>query len=133
MPINPDDFIRVADELHGGRVVSRGEPCDRSIIGRAYYASYLALRNAVRAQYHRPDADIDHSPLRKGLAAATDPEVAEVGEKLKTLWKFRRRADYEPTMSINSVQAKLMLDMAKQVIKAAPKIIGRIPAGIPTA
>lgn len=132
MPISPADFYAVAETLQRGKTVAVGEPCDRTVIGRAYYASYLALRDSLRTAYRDPLADVDHRDLRRGLAKASDTEVADVGLRLKSLWDFRRQADYEPAQSISPLTAALMLSNAKHILKMAPQIVAKFPAGILT-
>jgi hypothetical protein len=131
VPIKPADFYAVAEALKFGRIVAPGEPCDRTSIGRAYYASYLALRAAVRSAYGTSD-DIEHSDLRRCLAGATDADVADLGMRLKTLWVERRKADYEPSVAIAPHAVALSLANAKVIVQKAASIVPKIPAGIPT-
>jgi len=130
MPIKPTDFLSVAETLHAGKVVVRGEPCDRTTAGRLYYAVYLALRDVVRSDYGRPALRVEHAPLRKELASSSDPIVADVGARLDRLYEFRRRSDYELAHTVSRNSAALLIADAKAIFAAIPRMAGKIPPGI---
>jgi uncharacterized protein (UPF0332 family) len=131
MAIKPDDFCLVAEEMHRGVAVRAGEPRDRSTVGRAYYSAYLAVREAVRVKYKNPQFDVNHSDLRDALVASTDPDVADVGGRLKTLFATRSRADYRLAATVSKNEAALMIANARAVLGKIPLITPKIPAGIP--
>ena len=131
MPIRPADFLAVAESLHANAATSPGEPCDRTTVGRAYYACYLAIREAVRIAYSDPTFDVGHSPLHAALKRSADPDVADVGGRLETLFKWRSRADYRMGDPVSHVNAALMVSSAKAILRAVPTIQPKIPTGIP--
>jgi hypothetical protein len=130
MPIQPSDFLDLAESLSKRKPIAVGESCSRTAIGRAYYASYLTVRETVRSAYGTRD-DFDHAPLRQYLSGATDTGVAEVGQRLKTLWKYRRVSDYEPGDTVAAHIVGLMVSNAQYILKHAPALISKIPPGIP--
>src|SRR5690242_16799497 len=109
MSVKPVDIFTVGAQLHKNTIVPAGEPCSRTVIGRAYYAAYHAVREAVRTSYGLPTADIEHYHLRKTFAQSLDPEVADIGIRLASLWAKRRVADYEIGNSVSAIEAVLML------------------------
>ena len=130
MPIAPPDFLQVAIDLKAGKTLDPREPRDRTIVGRAYYAAFLAARDAVRVAYNDPKYRPKHARLVNGLAASNDPVVAQLGLRLQTLKGLRHRADYDIHLSVSAIDAALMCATAAAVIKDAPKIVPNVPAGL---
>ena len=131
MPIKPDGFRVVAYELHKGQKATAGEPCDRTIAGRAYYAAYLATRETVRTAYKDPRFDVRHSELYTALKNDPNPDISDVGTRLETLFTLRSRADYRLERTISRLEAGLSVTEADTILAALPKIVSKIPSGIP--
>jgi uncharacterized protein (UPF0332 family) len=130
MPVAPTDFLQVANDLKAGKKIDPKEPVDRTIVGRAYYAAFLAAREAVRSAYGKPYYQPKHKALTDGLAGASDVDVAELGARLQTLKSLRQRADYDTHLTVTSLEAGLMCVNAAAIIRDAPKLVSRIPPGI---
>lgn len=130
MPIAPSDFLVVAQTLKSGSALEPKEPRDRTIVGRAYYAAYLAAREAVRKAYGKPGLWVAHEALATNLAGVSDAAVADVGIRLQTLKQTRKRADYELKSTVTANDVALMCASADRVIASAPKIVSLIPQGL---
>ena len=130
MPIAPKDFWQVARDLHNRVALPADEPCHRTVIGRAYYAAYLATREAVRQRYNDPNFDVHHQTLADALKGNADPDVADIGARLDRLFHTRSRADYRMRERIDALTAGLMVSSSEHVIASLPGIQSRIPKGI---
>jgi hypothetical protein len=92
MPIRPEEFYAAAQELNRLRPpLISDEVCARTMSSRMYYAAYLAVREAIRAQVGDRTFDTTHTSLVRALTHAADPEVQAVGARLKRLKTIRER------------------------------------------
>jgi hypothetical protein len=126
MPITPSDFWNVADALQRGGGIT-GEPCSRTVAGRAYYSAYLATREALRHQYGDPSFDVQHAMLAQSLANHGDPEVKEIGVKLGTMHILRNRSDYHLASHIRQYDALLSVRESRRVLDLLGNVAGRFP------
>lgn len=131
MPITPDSFCDVAEEIYNRRKLTDGEPIERTVAGRAYYAAYLATREAVRAAYGNPTFDVDHKVLAHTLKKSVDSDIADVGTRLDSLRAQRARADYRLNETLSRSDAGLCLVNSRAVLAKLPAIISKMPRGIP--
>jgi hypothetical protein len=107
---SPRDFEVVAKHLAINTVPKANEATTRTVIGRAYYAVYLAIREALRRQYKDPKYDVAHETLGQTLESCpkTHPgheRIKKIGVSLEMLRQQRVRADYHPEDQIDDLQA----------------------------
>jgi len=128
MPIRPEQLFDAAQRLNAMKppLVS-DEVCARTMANRAYYAAYLATREALRAQYGNPRFDVAHGSLAYALTTAPDPDVRALGARLQTLKAIREDSDYEPGATVSKLAVALHLADASYVLEKAAKLVGKLP------
>jgi uncharacterized protein (UPF0332 family) len=133
MPIRPTDLYDAAKQLDTLNPTLVGdEVCARTIANRAYYAAYLATREALRTQYRNPNFDVHHGTLAAELERSAHADVSAVGTSLKTLRAHRETSDYKPHIAINRrLLVPLLLSEAKDVLDKVANAVGRFPAVTP--
>lgn len=96
---NPIKFLDLAKEL-----ISDGEGKIRTVIGRAYYASFLIARGAVGINEKTPEV---HRKV-VSMLYRRNPVIAN---KLHLLRRERNFADYELgiTLSVNDAESAIVL------------------------
>ncbi len=128
MAIAPDDFLQAAEDLDNGVCIEADEPRARTICGRLYYASYLAVREAIRDELNDPGFDPrGHKVLSKTLKSASDPEVSQLGSALDQLRKKRDTSDYYLSRSVPPNDATLQLINARHVVGRAAGLASQFP------
>lgn len=128
MPIQPDIFQEVAKKLNEHQLPT-GEGKYRTVAGRAYYAAYLATRDAVKLLHTMGD---DYSPSHEAFSQAlaayqSDPEVSKLGHMLNGLRLRRVRADYKLTLTLNEADAEAAIDETKDLLELLPKVATKLP------
>jgi hypothetical protein len=128
MPIRPEHLFDAAQKLNALKppLVSE-EVCARTMANRAYYAAYLATREALRVQYANPGFDVTHRSLTSHLTRAGDPRVREIGSRLKMLRRMREISDYQPTSTVSRLHVALHLADARYVLDRVDRLVGRLP------
>lgn len=129
MPIRPEDLYAAARQLDRiDPTLVSDEVCGRTIANRAYYAAYLAIREALRTQYGDPRFDVQHTRLASALEKSGDPRVSDVGTMLKFLRLQREKADYRPNAAFDSqFLVPLLLSRAKEILELLPRAAGSFP------
>lgn len=125
MPILPADFARIADQLQFGLSVPSTEPCSRTVAGRAYYAVYLALREAARQKLNSQSFDISHEGLQSFLDGHTDMYMQTVAEKVKALFALRVISDYWMAETLDKTTVGLHLNDANALVRDLPNVAAR--------
>jgi len=99
---------------------------------RMYYASYHAIREAIRTHLGDPTFDVTHSNLVDALTNAPDEDVRHLGERLKRLRANRVASDYRldesPTrfkVAVHLSDARYVLDNAGRLARRFPHVRGR--------
>lgn len=132
MPIVPDDLLEAARKLgNDKKPLHSPEACARTIVNRAYYAAYLATREAIRSAYGNPRFDVGHTALAKAFSKDSDTDVAKIGQRLDTLRILRSTADYHPDRTVDINTARLRVRDAQFILTALPSVASRIPKKIP--
>lgn len=129
MPIRPEDLHAAARQLDriSSPLVSE-EVCGRTIANRAYYAAFLATREALRTQYGNPRFDVRHTRLAEALENSRDPLVSDLGTSLKILKAHREIADYRPNAAFDSrLLVPLLLFQAGDILEKLPRAVGSFP------
>ena len=103
------------------------EICARTMLNRMYYAAYLAIREAIRAQFSDPRFDVTHVALTDALMKAADPDVNAVGTRLRKLRRDRERSDYKPHLAVPKTLASIRLADARFVLDNVGRLTGRFP------
>ncbi|HKP74282.1 MAG TPA: hypothetical protein VJT67_02010 [Longimicrobiaceae bacterium] len=106
-----------------GRRVS--EECRfRVALGRAYYALFLSIRNAIARQHGIRVGWINHGLLHTYMRhLKAGPEVQALGHELRRLYALRQQADYEmnptPEWHRKLTDSRYVELMTKQAIAGA--------------
>src|SRR5690348_1204103 len=130
MTIRPADFCSIAEQLYRGDRLAIDETCLRTAAGRAYYAAFLEVREAVRRKYMQPGFDVHHRTLGNELKKVGG-DVGDVGLRLLALFEKRVDADYFPGRTLSKLEVGLAIKSAQAIIAKVPSITANIPAGIP--
>ncbi|CCW33859.1 HEPN domain-containing protein [Chthonomonas calidirosea] len=96
------------------------EAASRSAVSRAYYAAFCHTRSYAEKhlKFQRTTAGIVHKLLREHLGQQ-GPEGKEIADKLRDLHGWRKRCDYEDTVSN-------LNNMAIEAISTAEAIISKL-------
>ena len=131
MTIRPQDFHDVARFLDSGGARPAQEATSRTIIGRAYYAAYLAVRDVLRSQYSDPKFEpSSHEALGQTLSTFNrDTKVKQIGVRLESLRQARVRADYFLGDRITDLVAADHLEDARDLLRELPTVTSfpRVP------
>jgi hypothetical protein len=129
MPIRPEDLYDAARQLDQlSPTLVSDEVCGRTIANRAYYAAFLATREALRAQYRNPRFDVQHTLLAVALENSGNPLVSGLGTSLKSLKLQRENADYQPHAAFDKrFLVPLLLSQAKDILEKLPRAMGSLP------
>jgi hypothetical protein len=124
---DPAEFLTVAELLESDQPVTPSQGRHRTSAGRAYYASYLAIRETLRSIQSDGGYNLGHKRLVKFLEGHSDSKVRNVGQQLALLKRARLGADYNMANPVVAKTAKVCLLAAaavlnqQVVIKAAVK------------
>lgn len=129
MPIRSEDLYAAARQLDRLRpTLMNDEVCGRTIANRAYYAAFLATREALRAQYGNPRFDVHHARLVAAFENSGNPLVSSLGVTLKSLKQQRETADYQPHVAFDRRRlVPIVLAQAKDVLEKLPRAAGSFP------
>lgn len=103
---NPIDFLDLAKELTGGN-----EAKLRTSISRAYYASFMFLRDIMRIADKTPE-------VHKNVVCALYHKNPIIANKLHLLRRQRNLADYNTHFVINKENAKNAVKLADEIIES---------------
>src|SRR5690349_17192252 len=130
MPIQPQDFFLIAEQLHYSLKISAdGEPCIRTVAGRAYYSVYLALREAARTAVRDPSFNIGHQALASHLDDY-EGDLEAVAVQLRELRYFREIAVYWPAETLDRHSVGLALNNAKAIVRDQSTLSRQLDAGL---
>jgi uncharacterized protein (UPF0332 family) len=128
MSIDPGDYYRAAEQL------SRRQPLvdevrHRTVAGRAYYAAFLATRDAIKRVHHLGE---EYSPRHDTFCDQlaryrTEPEVSKLGHRLHALRLRRVEADYKLRATVREDDADLSMEDADSILRALPGLEARLP------
>ncbi len=93
--MNPGEFIEFAETLAVARQPTAAS-C-RSSVSRAYYGSFLAVRNWLESdlQIRSLAGGSEHAYVQRLLLQSGVSEASELGRLLQNLQESRKEADYE--------------------------------------
>ena len=129
MPFNPEDFLKLAEQLYKDRGYQHVEEAAfRTSISRAYYATFLRIREVIREILSRTYI-IDyfeevartgriHSCI-KNLLGGVDRYMGSIYGRLLFL---RRRSDYDLRSSISYKDVEEALGIAKRIREMLTKL-----------
>ena len=90
--MQPNEFLTVALDLARG---SSSAAAKRTAVSRAYYASYHIGANVIKTLGGRVGGGSSaHGKVFGSLCGCGVTEVEKLGEKIKSLHGWRRKADY---------------------------------------
>ncbi len=108
MPITPSDFYVHAGELFDTDGAS--EACLRSVISRAYYAAFLAAREAMQVGAQTRDV---HALT---ISVLLDRGHTGIGNRLQRFRIDRNRADYDLQRAISRNNAGEALKLCRRIL-----------------
>lgn len=128
----PEGFREVAEKLRLGGAIASSEARNRTIAGRCYYASYLAVSDAMYRHHSVQPSKFEypnHYDLGQHLAKMQhDDEIKRIGDALVSLLARRKHADYELTRELPEDDADDSVADAQRVAKLlTPDLVKRIP------
>jgi uncharacterized protein (UPF0332 family) len=114
------DYLKLAESLITDTNIPAGleEAKLRSMVSRAYYAVYHKARTLLE-KYFAVQISREHSQsdVIKEYKEGGDIRCIDVGDRLNTLFKTRKTADYENKMYINIRQAKVIIQNCRETIQ----------------
>ncbi|MBA4072163.1 MAG: hypothetical protein C0497_10060 [Gemmatimonas sp.] len=96
------------------------EPASRTIVGRAYYSSYITVRLALAAAQRIDAETIGHDDLIRRLLRLSDMNARGIGGMLATLKASRVDADYKMGRRITHADAENALELAQDILTDLP-------------
>jgi len=119
--ITSKEILKLAREL-----LCDSEVKNRAAIGRAYYASYHAIKNLAKVKlgYHAPekgDRQSVHWHLCQFLISHSEESIQVIGCELRKLSRNRRKADYQLNATIEKNNSTLIVAMASSIIDDSKK------------
>jgi hypothetical protein len=113
--VNPADSLELAKFLDNLKSGPPREAAIRGACGRAYYAAFGVIRDALLAvPISVPKDGTAHGLIIKALKNSASPDVAAVGSLLDQLRERRNRADYR----VGSLAQQPFTDRDSQVAVA---------------
>lgn len=125
MPFNPSDYLTaIAEPLWSGAAIDKSkEHTSRAVVGRAYYACFLAVRAKV-SEDRGTSYDPNHTELL--LLAQSKNQSTEVrtvvGTGLSILKGYREAADYNLGDTVTRADAEIAIEQAQEILSKLPKL-----------
>lgn len=110
--IDPTDFLDLANKLHADRRYN-DEATWRTIISRAYYASFLASQKKLQ-ELGQSFPDVDR--IHQAVIEAIMEKNSAIANKLETLRKARVDSDYKLLAKVVGQPLPTLLGYAQRVI-----------------
>ena len=111
-------YIKVANELiNNQKIKALEEAYLRSAISRSYYGVFGVANSYLKNKGITIPAIDTHKSLRHEFKNSTDKTMKKIGQDLDRLWRDRKDADYEGTISINLNKAQLSYQMAVRILQ----------------
>lgn len=112
---DPVDFYRFASWLYAKKADNAPEELSRAIIGRAYYAAFLAAREAAKVQ--GSGARIHNEVIAHWLQRNTT-----ISNRLRDLKLRREQADYKLDPKLGDREAGESLCLCENILLALEKM-----------
>ena len=100
---DPSDFLDLARELG-----KNNEARIRTAVGRAYYASFLAIRNSMAIEEKTPE-------VHRKVLSMLYKKNAVIANKLHYLRRQRNIADYDTKLVMKAVDADTAVKLAGEI------------------
>ena len=100
---DPSDFLDLARELG-----KNNEARIRTAVGRAYYASFLAIRNAMAIEEKTPE-------VHRKVLSMLYKKNAVIANKLHYLRRQRNIADYDTKLVMGADDADKAVKLAEEI------------------
>lgn len=131
MPFNPADFLLIAERLFRDERYRKIEDARaRTVIGRAYYAIFLSVRELLRKELSRgPDISRKYGRIvRTGMAHSCIRDTLitldyTLGQFFDRLNKLRRDSDYDLRSEIKDKDAEEALSLAREIASRYHNIV----------
>ncbi|HEX7575972.1 MAG TPA: hypothetical protein VF360_06285 [Candidatus Methanoperedens sp.] len=100
---DPSDFLDLAREIG-----TKNEARIRTAVGRAYYASFLAIRNAIAIEEKTPE-------VHRKVLSMLYTKNAVIATKLHYLRRQRNIADYDTKLVMKAEDADIAVKLALEI------------------
>jgi hypothetical protein len=116
MTFDPQDFLTFAKAVEQ-ETSPVPEARLRSGVSRAYYATFLGLRERAkqRGLFHPNVVKILHRELILKLKGSSSPDIIRLGHKLAAFKTERERADYELLVEVTIADLQGAISVAEQM------------------
>jgi len=128
MPLDPAEFLRVAEHLEVSPATSAPDGSLRTAVGRLYYASYLMTRQTLREIKGDSLYNLGHASLIDFLKRQSPQPVKVIGHGLATLRSHRNKADYVIADSLRLSQIEMLKQTAKGIVSAQVNLTSNVRA-----
>jgi hypothetical protein len=119
---DPAEFLKVAELLENDQPVTPTQGRHRTSAGRAYYASYLAIRETLRGIQSDSGYNLGHKTLVKFLEGHPDSKIRNLGQQLALLKKARLGADYDMAETLVAKKVRICLLTASGLLTKQAEI-----------
>lgn len=127
-PFDPVEFCKAAHKVSVVKQALDGEVAWRTATTRAYYAVWVATRDAIRAKQGDPNLDPGHKPLWDKLKEpANTSEIQELGEDGAVLMKWRHVSDYDMGVPVTEDVAKKRAAQCHAFLKSLQRLQDALP------
>ena len=114
MSFNPNDFIKIADDLLKDK--NYDHPAGyRTIIGRTYYGCFLHFRDIFGLQSWRPRSGRKKGEIHQVVITTLKSRDRTKGDFLWRLRNKRNAADYNLNWVVNKNDAIYAIQLAKRI------------------
>lgn len=115
---NPEEILAFAETLHNTNYnnLKNIEVVKRTVIGRAYYASYHKALNSPKAEsFEKPTKDCHKRLIEFYNENGGDNKI--IARKLANLRRLRNMADYNLSAEIKLTEIKNAISDAKEIFR----------------
>lgn len=115
-------YIQLAEKIRDVNKIQEfqglEEACLRTSMSRAYYGIFCIARNFLISKKQSKIPTIDtHKFVRNEYINSRINEEKIVGENLKQLWRKRKKADYEDSITIENNEIDFCIKTANNTLK----------------
>ena len=109
-------FIKLAEYLIQDNNPDMDEAWIRTSISRSYYGIYGIASELIRSKGIEIPPRDPHKFVREKYTTSSDDTLKKIGNRLGSLWWYRKKADYEKEIDSTQNNSKLLLFEANETI-----------------
>lgn len=122
----PSELLLLVEAMRSGAADDPLERRFRTSVSRAYYASYLSVRERLRVLRSEPAYDVEHERLAKWLADHADMTVRRFGQELLQMCRQRVKCDYDLASTATSSSEDLYIRSARSLISRVDAVLALV-------